>query len=248
MNAIVEVCCGDIASVEQARRGGAARVELCSALGIGGLTPSEGFVKSALGIAGTMRVHVLIRHREGDFVYTPEEISVMCDDIRRMRILGVHGVVIGALTPEGDIDIEASRRMIDAAQGMSVTFSRAFDLCRDGDKALEDIIGLGCDRLLTSGLRNSAANGIDNLKRLNRLSAGRITLLAGAGINAQNAPEIMKETGVTEVHASARHTIGSPMIWRSPDVSMGTPGSDEYSRKTTSEEEVKKIVTNITRS
>lgn len=248
MEAILEVCCGDIASVEQARLGGASRVELCSALGVGGLTPSEGFVKAALAVAEGMRVHVLIRHREGDFVYTPQEISVMCDDIRTMQRLGAHGVVIGALTPDGDIDCEACSAMMDAAEGMSVTFSRAFDLCRNGEKALEDIIALGCDRLLTSGMRDSAINGVDTLKKLNAQSAGRITLLAGSGINSENAPIVMRESGITEVHASARHAIDSSMVWRSPDVSMGTPGSDEYTRKTTSSDEVNKIVNNITNS
>lgn len=245
---LLEVCCGDIASVEAARLGGASRVELCSALAGGGVTPSAGFIARARAIAGAdMKVHVLIRHREGDFVYTTDEIEIMHRDIAEAGRLGADGVVIGALTPEGDIDMDACRRMLEARGDMSVTFSRAFDLCRNPKKALEQVIELRCDRLLTSGLEPSAEEGITTLARLNAAAGGRVILLAGAGVNAANAPRIIKEAGVREVHASARESIGSTMIWRSPKVKMGAPGSDEYSRKTTTVRAVREIVDNISK-
>lgn len=244
MKNILEVCAGDIDSVVAAAAGGASRVELCSALGEGGVTPSIGFIRSALRVPG-IRVHVLIRPRGGDFLYTPAEVDCMVEDIVAAREAGVQGVVIGALTPEGDIDMEACRKMMNAAAGISVTFHRAFDLCRDPHKALEDIISLGCDRILTSGLAQSALEGKDNLAELVKRSDGRIIILAGAGVSQHNAAEIIKGAGTNEIHASARASVESGMKFRHSGVSMGTPGSDEYSRKVTSPEIVKEIVSQI---
>lgn len=244
MKAVLEVCAGDMDSVYAAAEGGAARVELCSALSEGGVTPSVGFIRSALRIPG-LRVHVLIRPRGGDFIYTPEEVDIMVEDIRICREAGAHGVVIGALTPDGDVDIPVCRRLMEAAAGMSVTFHRAFDLCRNADEALEAIIELGCDRLLTSGQAASAIDGIAMLKHLTDRAAGRLTILAGGGVSPENAAEILEKSGTTEIHASARTTIASPMRYRKEDVAMGTPGSDEYSRKVTSPAIVARIVETI---
>lgn len=241
----LEVCCGDIDSVAAAAAGGADRVELCSALGEGGVTPSLGFIRRALEAADAMRVHVLIRPRGGDFLYDKREVDCMVDDIVAAREAGAHGVVIGALTPDGDVDMEACRRMMEAAAGMSVTFHRAFDLCRDETAALEDIIALGCDRLLTSGRAQSALEGVDTLARLAEQGKGRIIILAGAGVNPSNAAEILERSGCSEIHASARSTVSSGMRYRHQGVSMGTPGSDEYSRKVSDPAIVKEIVTNI---
>lgn len=241
---LLEVCAGDIESVKAASEGGASRVELCSALGEGGVTPSVGFLRQALRVPG-LRVHVLIRPRGGDFLYTPEEVDAMVEDIRACREAGAHGVVIGALTPDGDIDLPACRRMVEAAGDMSVTFHRAFDLCRDADEALEAIIGLGCDRLLTSGQAASALEGVDLLRRLHDKAAGRLIILAGGGVSPDNAAEILEKSGTNEVHASARASVASPMRYRKEGVAMGAPGSDEYSRKVTSPEIVARIVENI---
>ena len=142
MTPLLEVCAADPASVKAATEGGAARVELCSALGEGGVTPSAGLIRQALKVPG-IKVHVLIRPRGGDFSYDEDEIQTMCADIRTAREAGVHGVVIGALTPEGDIDMDACRRMMSEAGDLNVTFHRAFDLCRDPEKAVEEIIALG---------------------------------------------------------------------------------------------------------
>lgn len=242
---LLEVCAGDLESVRAAADGGAARVELCSALGEGGVTPSIGFIRQALLVPG-LRVHVLIRPRGGDFLYTPEEVNAMVADIEACRESGAHGVVIGALTPDGDIDLPSCRRMIEAAGEMSVTFHRAFDLCRNPEEALDTIIELGCDRLLTSGQAATALEGTPLLRRLHDRAAGRLVILAGGGVTPDNAADILIGSGTNEVHASARAGVTSPMRYRKEGVAMGAPGSDEYSRKVTSPAIVAKIVENIT--
>ena len=171
----------------------------------------------------------------------------MTDDIVAAREAGAHGVVIGALTPDGDIDLTACRRMMDAAAGMNVTFHRAFDLCRDPFEALDQIIALGCNRLLTSGQSASALEGAAMLRQLVDRAAGRLVILAGGGVSPQNAAEILRLSGTHEVHASARHTVASHMIYRKPGVSMGAPGTDEYSRKTTSADIVAEIIKAISK-
>lgn len=198
----LEVCCADIESVWAAKEGGAHRIELCEALELDGLTPSEVLIRQA--IATGMPVQVLIRVREGNFVYSSEEVETMAVSIRLAKELGAHGVVIGALTPEGQVDKPAIARMMEEAEGMSVTFHRAFDVCRDPLQALEEIIALGCHRLLTSGQQHSAFAGIPLLRQLTTQAAGRIIIMPGAGVNPQNAMHILTETGATEIHGSLR--------------------------------------------
>lgn len=200
---MIEVCAGTIGSVLAAHRGGADRVELCSALSEGGLTPSAGMIRMAKECEG-LKVHVLIRPRSGDFVYSIPEVRTMELDILNARQLGADGVVIGALTADGDIDLPVCRRLADAARGMSITFHRAFDVCRRPYEALEQIISLGCDRLLTSGQASTAEEGIPVLGRLVRQSAGRIIIMPGSGVNPRNALHILRETGATEIHGSFR--------------------------------------------
>ncbi len=198
----LEVCCGDLQSVRAAIEGGAHRVELCEALELDGLTPSEAMMESAIGMG--IPVQVLIRVREGDFVYNKDEICKMRNDIRLARKLGAAGVVIGALMPDGSIDEEAIRCMMDEAEGLSVTFHRAFDVCREPEEALEKIISLGCHRLLTSGQATTAEQGIPMLKKLVEQADGRIIIMPGAGVNPQNASRILEETGALEIHGSLR--------------------------------------------
>lgn len=198
----LEVCCADIESVWAAKEGGAHRIELCEALELDGLTPSEELIRQT--IATGMPVQVLIRVREGNFVYSSEEVETMAASIRLAKELGAHGVVIGALTPEGQVDKPAIARMMEEAEGMSVTFHRAFDVCRDPLQALEEIIALGCHRLLTSGQQHSAFAGIPLLRQLTTQAAGRIIIMPGAGVNPQNAMHILTETGATEIHGSLR--------------------------------------------
>lgn len=198
----LEVCCGDLQSVCAAIEGGAHRVELCEALELDGLTPSEAMMESAIGMG--IPVQVLIRVREGDFVYNKEEVCKMQHDIRIARKLGAAGVVIGALMPDGSIDEDAIHRLMDEAEGLSVTFHRAFDVCRNPEEALEKIISLGCHRLLTSGQAPTAEQGIPMLKKLVGQADGRIIIMPGAGVNPQNVSRILEETGAIEIHGSLR--------------------------------------------
>ncbi len=233
-NVTLEICAGSYDSALAALKGGADRVELCSALGEGGLTPSLGLVRAVVALPG-LRKHVLIRPRGGDFLYSEEELQIMVDDIHIVRSEGVDGVVLGALTADGNIDICAMKHLMQAAGDMDVTFHRAFDLCRNPDEALEQIVDLGCSRLLTSGQASSAAEGIDLLSHLVELSAGRIIIMPGCGVDVGNAVDIISATGAREIHASARDSFPSKMNFRHAGVSMGKAGNDEYVRLETSE-------------
>ena len=201
-NRILEVCCADLISIQEAVEGGAQRVELCQALDIGGTTPSADMIDHALMLG--VRVHVLIRPRGGNFVYTPEETERMVQDIRMAQAKGVAGVVIGALTAEGDIDIPTCQILTHEAKGMSITFHRAFDECRNPSEALEQIISLGCDRLLTSGHAPSVSEGLKLLKRMVIQAGERIIILPGCGVTPENASVIMEATGTREIHGSLR--------------------------------------------
>lgn len=241
MSRILEVCIGSVESAKAARDGGAARVELCSALEIGGITPSPGLMQQVRQVEG-IKMHVLIRPRGGDFLYDEDEIRCMEQDIVAARECGADGVVIGALTADGDIDTTACRRLIEKAQGMSITFHRAFDMCNNPMKALEDIIALGCHRILTSGQAATAEKGISLLTQLTAAANGRIIIMPGCGVNAGNAKNILEATQCNEIHASARKSVGSGMLFRHSGVSMGNPDSDEFARKETDANEVKAIV------
>jgi copper homeostasis protein len=208
------------------------------------VTPSAGLIAEARKIEGLL-LNVIIRPRGGDFLYNEHEAACMEQDIRTCRELGVDGVVIGALTPEGDIDTTLCSRLIKAANGMSVTFHRAFDMCRDPKEALGQLISLGCHRVLTSGQAATAEAGIPLLKELVQLAGERIIIMPGCGVNSGNAARILKETGATEIHASARKSVGSGMLFRHSGVSMGNPDSDEFARKETDVNEVRAIVNSL---
>ena len=187
-----EICANSVESCLAAQEGGANRVELCAGIPEGGTTPSYGEIKIARKLLHQTKLHVIIRPRGGDFLYTPLEIERMEEDIRLCRELGVDGVVIGCLTEDGEVDMEANRRLVELAKGgneqkpMSVTFHRAFDRAANPQKALEDIISLGCDRILTSGQQPKAVEGVALLAELKKIAAGRIILLAGCGVNEDN--------------------------------------------------------------
>ena len=242
--ALLEICAGSVESAIAARDGGAQRIELCAALEVGGVTPSAGLIAEARKVEGLV-LNVIIRPRGGDFLYNEHEIACMEEDIRTCKRLGADGVVIGALTAEGDIDKDACKRLIDTADGMSVTFHRAFDMCRNPQEALEELISLGCDRVLTSGLASTAEAGIPLLKQLVEQAAGRIIIMPGCGVNSKNAAMILHATGAEEIHASARKSVGSGMVFRHSGVSMGNPDCDEFARKETDVNEVRAIVNNI---
>ncbi len=207
----IEVCSTSVSDVEAAYKGGAIRVELCSALTADGVTPSYGVIKQSIEVG--IPVNVLIRPREGDFVYTQEEIDVMIEDIKICKHLGVNGFVIGALDENGDIDRKAIRQLIDEIKSnnsnFEITFHRAFDECKNTEKALEDIIELGCDRLLTSGCQKSAWEGRETIQKLVKQANGRIIIMAGAGVKPENIVELERITTATEFHSSAREKIKS---------------------------------------
>lgn len=242
--ALLEICAGSVESAIAARDGGAQRIELCAALEIGGVTPSAGVITEARKVEGLV-LNVIIRPRGGDFLYNGYEVTCMEKDICTCKRLGADGVVIGALTAEGDIDTATCKRLIAASDGMSITFHRAFDMCRNPREALEELIELGCDRVLTSGQAATAEAGIPLLKELAEQAAGRIIIMPGCGVNSSNAAKILQATGTTEIHASARKSVGSGMIFRHRGVSMGNSDSDEYARKETDADEVRAIKESI---
>ncbi|HEY3521390.1 MAG TPA: copper homeostasis protein CutC [Rhodanobacteraceae bacterium] len=206
----LEIAANSVASALAAEAGGAARVELCSALEVGGLTPSHAAIAIAIERL-RIPVHVLIRPRSGDFVFDDLECDVMQRDVEMCKSLGCAGVAIGVLTTKGDVDAARCRVLMDAARGMSVTFHRAFDFARDPERALEAIIALGCDRLLTSGQAADALSGTPLIRGLIELARGRITVMPGGGIDACNIAAIRDATGALEFHASAKRR-GAPRM------------------------------------
>lgn len=240
---LFEVCANSVESCIAAQAGGADRVELCAGIPEGGTTPSYGDILVAREMLQQTRLHVIIRPRGGDFLYSPTEQRIMLKDIENARHLGADGVVFGCLTAEGDIDLPLMEQLMEASQGMSVTFHRAFDVCRNPQQALEDIIRLGCDRILTSGQQATAEQGIPLLKELQQQSAGRIILLAGCGVNEGNIARIARETGICEFHFSARENVQSGMQYHNEAVSMGgTVHIDEYIRPLTTEGRVRQTI------
>lgn len=201
MKTLLEVCTGSLASVEAAAEGGAERIELCAALPLDGLTPSLGTIRLVRQRWPQLRIHVLVRPREGDFVYSQAELRAMALDIEAAKPYA-DGFVGGALTPEGDIDMMATEVLVRQSGDKPFTFHRAFDHCRQPLVALEQLIGLGCSRILTSGQQPTALAGIDLLRRLNDVSSGRIIIMPGGGVNAENARLILDQTGCSEIHGS----------------------------------------------
>ena len=202
MSYFIEACCPDLSSVRTAVQAGAGRIELCEELGIGGITPSETFLRQALDVTGDVPVNVLVRPRGGNFVYTPDEVEQMLRSIRMCRAAGANGVVIGALLADGSVDIGTVSRLVHEAEGLDITFHRAFDESADLAKALEDIIGLGIKRILTSGGCPTAYLGRFVLRDLVLQAAGRITIMPGCGVLPSNLDEIAAVTGSHEFHGS----------------------------------------------
>ena len=207
MKRLLEVCTGNLASVIAAVKGGAERIELCSALSLDGLTPSIGLLKYVRQTYPQLKIHVLIRSCEGGFVYSKDDLETMLLDIHEASAYA-DGIVCGALTPEGDIDTEALRLMVEASEGKPFTFHRAFDKCRNPQEALEQIIDAGCKRILTSGQQPSAEQGIPLLHELNKQANGRIIIMPGGGVNEKNARLILDQTGCIEIHGSCSSGSG----------------------------------------
>lgn len=236
---LIEACVGSYASCMTAAKGGADRLELCANLVIGGTTPSPALAKQVLRDCA-VPVNVLIRPRFGDFLYDDAEMEQMCWEIGAFRDMGVNGVVIGALTPDGNLDMEKMKRLMDAAGDLDVTLHRAFDMTRDPFQSLEDAITLGCKTILTSGQAPSAPAGMALLKKLEAQAAGRITIMAGSGVKSRNIRDIHEKTGIVTFHTSARKGgVDSGMRYRKQEVSMGLPSLSEYEIWQTDEGEIR---------
>lgn len=243
MNRIIEVCANSAQSCVEAEAGGAARVELCAAIPEGGTTPSYGEIMMARKLTHRIAIHVLIRPRAGDFLYTEAEVGAMLHDIETAQSLRVQGVVLGCLTPDGDIDEPLLNRLIAAARPLSITFHRAFDVCRDPHHALESLIRHGIDRVLTSGQEATAVEGIPLLRELVQQADGHIIIMPGCGVRANNIARIEAETGAQEFHTSARRVIESRMRYRNEHVPMGsTAVTSEFETVQTDRREVARYV------
>ena len=252
-----EVCANSVESCRAAQLGGADRVELCAGIPEGGTTPSYGEIKqarrvldegAAQGLKAT-RLHVIIRPRGGDFLYSEWELERMAEDIRICQELGADGVVFGCLRPDGSLDTEANARLLEATQHPTpntqhpaITFHRAFDRCAHPEQALEELISQGFDRILTSGQQPTALEGVDLLKKLHEQAQGRIKILAGCGVNEENIRKIHEATGIAEFHFSAREPRRSRMVFANPNVYMGAKDADEDTILVTSADRVRATI------
>ena len=237
---IVEVCVDSVESALAAERGGADRVELCDNLLEGGTTPSAGAIAIARERLG-IKLHVIIRPRGGDFCYSDIEFAVMRHDILLAKQLGADGVVIGILTSDGDVDVARTRELIELARPLSVTFHRAFDMARDPYPAIEDLIGLGVDRILTSGQEPSVLEGLDLIAELVQIAGERVIIMPGGGTE-RNIKKVVTRSGVREVHVVGTISVESAMRFRNQRVFMGGElRPPEYTRLTTDPEQISRL-------
>ncbi len=218
----IEICANSAQSCVEAEQGGACRVELCAGIPEGGTTPSYGEIRMTQELTSQIDVNIIIRPRGGDFLYAPAEVQSMLYDIEMAKELRLHGVVFGCLTKQGDVDVPLVRRLIEASKPLSVTFHRAFDVCREPFTALEQLIDLGCDRILTSGQQPNAIQGIPLIKELISRAGERIIIMPGCGVREDNISFIEAETGAKEFHTSARSIVHSKMEYRNENVPMGS--------------------------
>jgi copper homeostasis protein len=240
----LEICVDSVESAIAAEAGGAQRVELCSALAEGGLTPSLGMihaVRSKIQIG----IYAMIRPRGGDFFYSSEEFDVMQQDIALAAEAGANGVVLGLLTTDGSVDIERTRRLVEDARlansKMEVTFHRAIDMARDLERALEAVAETGAHRVLTSGGAQNAMLGCARITSLVEAAHGRIGIMVCGNVREENVQQIAQATGAREFHASLRKPVASPVQYRNPELSLGDPGSDEYTRYAVAAKDVRNL-------
>ncbi|XP_027204053.2 copper homeostasis protein cutC homolog [Dermatophagoides pteronyssinus] len=231
----IEICVDNFESIREAVKGGAKRIELCSALKEGGLTPSLGFLKFVKQQFSKelLIVFPMIRPRGGDFNYSAEELKIMANDIECMRENGyADGFVFGCLQSDGTVDLEANRFLLEKAKPLPCTFHRAFDMVADWEKSLEDIIHLGFKRILTSGRAATAIDGLEQIQKLIELADGRIIIMPGSGINVANLAQILRTTKTQEYHCSASRIQQSKMIYRNEQIQMGKSNeSNEFELK-----------------
>nr|WP_315400815.1 copper homeostasis protein CutC [uncultured Sphingobacterium sp.] len=232
----LEICSNSPQSALFAAQGGATRIEFCQNLENGGITPSYGQIVQARKLID-IGIHVLIRPRGGDFVYSDLEFDEMMADVKFCKEAGCDGVVIGVMKSDATVDIERTKALVDAARPMHVTFHRAFDKCADPLSSLAILIELGIDRLLTSGLQNKVVDGVELLKELVKYAEGKIVIMPGAGVDSNNIEMILKTTGATAIHSSAKETVFSQMSYDRSEVE----GMNEPTYRT-SKEKVHQLV------
>lgn len=236
MSFLIEIATSDFSTTAMAVAGGADRIELCNDLAEGGTTPSYGTIR-ACREAFSLPIFPIIRPRGGDFCFSVDELELMLYDVRLCKSLGCEGIVTGLLLPDGQVDIRATARLVEAAYPMDVTFHRAFDRSRDAFEALEGIIEAGCTRILTSGQRPTAPEGADLIRQLVKAADDRIVIMPGSGVRKENIARLASDTGAREFHTSLRGRRASASDYRHPHF----PESDSYSNPAVEPEEVRAL-------
>ena len=239
-NYILECCVDSVESAIEAEKGGANRIELCSALVIGGLSPSKALfekVKEQVNI----KIHVLLRPRFGDFCYTDFEHEIIKKEIKMFKELGADGVVIGTLKSDGSLNLGQMKELVEEAEGMSITLHRAFDMCADPFRTLEEVKELGIHTILTSGQKNNCIDGKELLGQLMKKANREVDILIGGGVDVSVIPALYESTGATSYHMSGKVTLDSEMQYRKEDVSMGVASMSEYQIWRTSAERVSQV-------
>ncbi len=245
---MLEICIDGVASAEAAAEGGADRVELCANLPEGGTTPSAGMIR-AVRSAFKKTIMVMIRPRGYDFLYSVREVEVMLEDIRVVRDLGADGVAFGCLTAEGRICSRTCERLMAASQGLDVTFHRAFDMTRDLFEAMEDIVRLGIRRILTSGGEPDVPSGLPAISALVHGAGEKVVIMPGGGVTEANLGDIVRRSGVREIHLSARDGVKSAMHYRNQKCGMGAySGEHEYDWREASVKKVRLAKAALTRA
>jgi copper homeostasis protein len=243
-----EICIDSVRSAKNAERAGAARVELCDNLIEGGTTPSMGMIRSVRH-AIDIDLFVIIRPRGGDFLYDDDEFDVMCQDILIAKENKADGIVSGALTKDGKIHLEQTKKMVELAAPLPFTFHRAFDMCKDPFGAMKQLQALGVKRILTSGLQQTAEKGHELLSQLKEKGKDNIIIMPGAGINEANINFLVKKTGCSEFHFSGRKPFPSLMVYKNNNISMGgTPDVDEFAIKVSDYATIRNIIQNASMS
>jgi copper homeostasis protein len=238
---ILEVCVDSVESAVAAERGGAHRVELCSNLFDGGVTPSAGLI-ATVRQAVSIGLHVMIRPRGGDFCYSNDEFQIMRRDILMAKQLRADGIVFGILDLDGKVDTPRTKQFVELAAPLRVTYHRAFDMSSDLFASLRDLQAMGVHCVLTSGGKESAAEGSETLKGLVAAASGGIAIMAGGGIEDHNVSTLIERTGVREIHASLKFPVPSPMRYQNDEISMGAAKGREYQRFVVQQHKVQKLL------
>lgn len=238
----LEICCYSAESAFLAEKAGADRIELCDNFTEGGTTPSYGIIKYAIENL-KIPINVIIRPRGGDFLYSDMEFEIMKQEVLEMKKLGINGIVFGILKSNGKIDIERTKEIMELAHPLEHTFHRAFDMCENHMRSLEILKKLGINRVLTSGGKNNAYDGIELLSKLLEAAENEIIIMPGSGINENTIGEILQRTGATEFHSSTKTFISSAMNYFNPDIKMGKANNiDEYKKVSVNSEQIKKMI------